>query len=139
MLTQTAAGWVRAAACGLAVWFGGLSCVLGCAAETAESAAHAGAGHGQEACHDGYCPASKESDTPQPQHPARELDCCVALVTPTALTSKVPAVQKGPRTNAELRESSLAVTAELTLEGTSPDLPFFDRSQTYLRLRILRI
>jgi len=139
MLQQTACGWVRVAACGLALWFGGLSCVLGCAAETAEGAAHAGAGHGQEACPDGCCPASKESDAPQPQHPTRELNCCVALVTPTALTSKVPTVQKGPQASAEVRDSSLVATAQLTVEGTPLDLPFFDRSETYLRLRILRI
>lgn len=139
MLKQTTCGWVRAAACGLAVWFGGLSCVLGCAAETAEAAAHAGAGHGQEACHDGCCPASKESDTPQPQHPTRELDCCVALVAPTALTSKVTSAQPGPETATGTSAGALAGVAALLLESVPPDSPPLDRSETYLRLRVLRI
>jgi len=128
----------RAAALALAVWFGGLSCVLGCAAETAE-AAHAAVEHRSASCSDGCCPVGENPQAPRPNHPAREMDCCVALMTPTALTGKIPTLQDGPEAAAEVIAGSPGGAAAFTDERFVPDLPFLDRSGTYLRLRVLRI
>lgn len=74
---------------GLAVWLGGLGCLLGCLGETASAqdhAHHAQATSDDPACTDGCCPA-KEDSAPAPRS-SNDMDCCIYLTAPPATLVK---------------------------------------------------
>ncbi|GEM_PF-4128509 len=130
----TAKGWIGLA---LALWLGGLSCVLGCAAE-ATAAGHprdesAAAASDAGSCTDSCC--QKGAGSAPPEHPAKEMDCCNALAAPGVMAKAPPAAvalaAADPVGAGEVAPSSHAFAA--------PDAFVVDSGGTYLKNRVLRI
>lgn len=123
----------------LVLWFGGLSCVAGCLAETrAMRAEIAGVAEPDgDGCADGCC--SREGQ--QPSHhedsgaPHKEMDCCQFLMAPVNVAAK-KAEEQPPVVTAPQPMVAEAISAP----PADADSSFVsDQSDTHLRCRVLRI
>lgn len=120
------------------LWFGGLSCVAGCLAETRAMRATTGvAAQAGDGCADGCC--SREGQ--QPSHhedsgaPHKEMDCCVFLMAPVNVAAK-KAEEQPPVVTAQQPMVAEAISAP----PADADSSFVsDQSDTHLRCRVLRI
>ena len=124
---------MSAAVCALALWLGGLSCVSGCAAEAIA------AGHDERAPRSNGGASRPLPEPTQSEHPARELDCCVALLTAKAVTNESAETQ--PASGIAFGDAPISCEDSplWTHDATPPELSPLSLHASCLRIEILRI
>lgn len=120
------------------LWFGGLSCVAGCLAETRAMRATTGvAAQAGDGCADGCC--SREGQ--QPSHhedsgaPHKEMDCCQFLMAPVNVAAKK--AEEQPAATTAPQPLMLQLAFWLPVVGDSSFVS--DQRDTHLRYCVLRI
>jgi hypothetical protein len=131
-------GWVAIA---LALWLGGLSCLLGCAAQVAAVGHDHGqplaATVGEDSCTDGCCKKGDPGSEPPSggrEHPAKEMDCCLAVAAPGVLA----------KVQVEFALAAQDSVAPMPAVPAQPavwehDVFLADSGGAYLKNRVLRI
>lgn len=131
----------RFAILALAVWFGGLNCLAGCAAEVlaAHLPSHVPATESRE-CTDGCCKRESGSAPAQDEHqsPAHNEECCPFLTAPPSLLAKkLEVAPAGVLQNAPSED--LRIATDFSVESFLEDSFASDGRQTHQRYHVLRI